>query len=143
MAIRTVEHATYEDYLDAEYPMTVSGAAAARERDKEERDTRLKVFPHSVVLQLSYPELDYANRWCWQQFGPSHGQCLQAQSDYPACFDEPPHSHDGKWMSHWLVKTAYNFGFNEWCFARQADLNRFLDFVPEINWGDLYPKKSP
>lgn len=41
-------------------------------------------------------------------------------------------------MTYWLAKTDYDFGFNEWYFKRHADLNRFLEFIPHITWGEAY-----
>ncbi len=41
-------------------------------------------------------------------------------------------------MDTMLAKTAYDFGFNEWCFAEQADRDKFLEFVPSITWGETY-----
>jgi hypothetical protein len=141
MTYRTVLPADWDSYLASEYPASLRDAAKFRAVDIADRQLRLAAFPHSVLLQLSYPELDYANRWCWQQFGPAHGDCLeQAGSEYPACDLPIAHSHEGKWLTYWLAKTEYNFGFNEWCFARQEDRDRFLEFVPQINWGERYPK---
>lgn len=101
---------------------------------------RLASFPHAVLLQVAYPELDYANRWCWQQFGPADGECQDASSEYPSCNHPGQHSHDGKWVTHWLAKTDYDFGYNEWYFAHAEDRERFLEFVPHIQWGDRYLK---
>jgi len=92
------------------------------------------------MLQVSFPELDFANRWCWQHFGRSDGECMQRCSEYRVCDLNEPHSHAGKWMWHWFEKTDYNFGFNEWYFAERADQEYFLAKVGEINWGENYPK---
>ena len=137
--VRTVVETDYAAYLESEYP---AGSAAERGRaaDIAEHNERLATFPHSVVLQVSFAEMDYANRWCWQQFGPANGECAQAYSEYRACDTTGSHSHDGKWLSYWLAKTDYDFGFNEWNFAQRTDLDRFVAFVPEINWGERYPK---
>ena len=101
---------------------------------------RLTRFPYSVMLQVAYPELDFANRWCWQHFGPPHGECLQFQSEYCACDVEPKHCHMGVWTEFWFAKTDYNFGFNEWYFMEKSHFERFLASVPSINWGEHYPK---
>ena len=140
MTYRTVVISTYDDYLTSEFPESSANAAVVRAADFEERQARLSLFPHSVVLQVAYPELDFANRWCWQQFREADGECLQASSEYSACQLASPHTHEGKWLSYWLAKTDYNFGFNEWCFAQKADHDRFLEFVQFINWGEHYPK---
>ena len=137
---RTVVLASYDEYLDFEYPPASLDLVDARAADVRERQARMAVFPHCVVLQVSYPELDDANRWCWQEFGPAHGECLQAGSEYPACEIQGSHSHDGSWLTHWLVKTSYDFGFSEWYFVHVADRDRFLEFVPLINWGEGWPR---
>ena len=126
---------SFEEYLASE-------AVSSQERVEEEpeRQGRLQRFPHAVLLQVSYPELDFANRWCWQRFGPADGECLERYSEYRACDRSDAHSHDGKWMWHWLAKTDYDFGFCEWCFSEQADREAFLASLPDINWGEKYPK---
>lgn len=136
---RTAIQSTYADFLASEFVGTSDDVIAARAAEIRESVARLAAFPHSVVLQVAYPELDFANRWCWQQFGPAHGECHQASSEYAACDLPTPHEHDGSWLTHWLVKTDYDFGFNEWCFVRLEDRDRFLDFVPQINWGEGWP----
>lgn len=140
MTYQTVLLANYDDYLAFEYPAASNELAGPRAADIQERQFRLADFPHCALLQLSFAEYDYANRWCWRQFGPAHGECLQSESEYSACDLRPSHFHDGKWRFHWLTKTDYNFGFSEWYFAQQADRDRFLEFVPLINWGENYPK---
>ena len=42
-------------------------------------------FPHGLIVEGDWPEYDVATRWCWQQFGPYDGQCLEHYSEYPAC----------------------------------------------------------
>jgi hypothetical protein len=140
MTHRTVVPVTYDEYLASEYPGASEDSAAAQAVDLKERQARLTAFPHSVVLQVAFPEMDFANRWRWQQFGPPEGECQQVGSEYLACDLPPPHHHNGSWLTFWLAKTDYNFGFNEWCFARLADRDRFLEFIPQINWGESYPK---
>lgn len=93
------------------------------------------------MLQVSYPEIDFANRWCWQQFGPAEGECHQAHSEYPACNLPPPHQHQGRWLSHFLVKTEYDFGYNEWYFTNETDRDRFVEFIPHMHWGERYLKE--
>jgi hypothetical protein len=93
------------------------------------------------MLLVAFPEMDFVNRWCWLNFGPADGQCLlQVQSEYPACTAAQPHSHTGKWRVHWFEKIDYDFGFCEWCFDERYLRDKFLAFVPEIDWGEKYPK---
>lgn len=135
MSHRTVEPSSFEEYL-------ASGADSVEERAVQEvgRNERLSRFPYSAMLKVSFPELDFANRWCWQNFGPGDGECLQHHSEYRVCDLTGPHAHAGKWASHWFVKTDYDFGFNEWYFAERADRDLFVANVDEINWGEHFPK---
>lgn len=136
MSHRTVILSSFEAYLACE------GWFSPEERVEEARarETRLARFPHTVMLQVAFPEIDFANRWCWQRFGPADGECMQHASEYCACDGAGRHTHAGTWTSHFWGKTDYNFGFNEWGFAERADRDRFLASVAEINWGEKYPK---
>jgi hypothetical protein len=133
MSHRTVEASSFKEYL-------AEMAAADWAAEDGERNERLSRFPHSVMLKVSFAELDFANRWCWQNFGPSDGECRQRDSEYCACDRAEPHSHVGKWTWYFLDKTDYNFGFNEWYFAELADRDLFVANVDTINWGEHYPK---
>lgn len=130
---------TFDVFLDEVHPTGDLACAAARVAEVEERKGRSIDFPYDVVLQLAYPQVDFANRWCWQQFGPAHGECLEYSSEYPACLEKEKHRHEGRWLTHWLAKTDYDFGFNEWRFVQQADRDKFLAFVPHITWGENFP----
>ena len=135
MSHRTVVLSSFEEYL-----LVDDVSADERPFHERDRNQRLSRFPYSVMLQVSYPEIDFANRWCWQQFGPRDGECEQRYSEYRMCDNTEPHSHAGKWTTYWHAKTDYNFGFNEWYFAEAADCERFLENVDNINWGEHYPK---
>ena len=137
MTIRTVVLSTFAEYLACEDDSLEERAAQERERQE-----RLSRFPHCVMLQVSFPEVDFANRWCWQNFGPSDGECFQRHSQYRVCDVAEPHAHAGRWTSHWFVKTDYDFGFNEWYFVEANDWQRFLANVEHINWGEHYPVRS-
>ncbi len=140
MSVRSVILSSFDEYLQYELGEAPPGASTVLAAILQEYRERLVRFPHSVVLQVAYPEIDFANRWCWAQFGPANGECLDAQSNYPSCDLRTSHSHEGKWMSYWLAKTDYDFGFNQWCFVDEADQKRFLEFIPQINWGESFPK---
>ncbi len=133
MSQRTVTLSSFEEYLASEDYST-----EVRTEEERRRKDRLSRFPYTVTLQVSFAELDFANRWCWQNFGPGEGDCLQRQSDYPACDIAGPHSHTGRWMWYWLAKSDHNFGFCEWYFASQAERDGFLASVEKINWGEKY-----
>lgn len=137
MSFRTVELSDYEAYLAFEYP---ADATESRAADVEVRRAWMVDFPFAVMLLVSFAERDFANRWLWNQFGPAHGECIEHHSEYSACDEPSSHCHLGRWMTYWHVKTEYNFGFNEWYFAREADRDQFLEVVPHLNWGEKYPK---
>lgn len=136
MSHRTVVLSTFDDYLAGE--CTPEGMA----EEKRDRNERMSRFPYAVMLQVSFPEMDFADRWCWHRFGPRDGECTQPGSEYPVCPFKERHAHSGTWTSHWFAKTDYNFGFNEWYFAESAAREQFLTSVSEINWGENFPKKS-
>jgi hypothetical protein len=59
---RTLERSTFEAYLaECSHPDEYATS------DEASRDEILKRFPFSVMLKVSYPELDFANRWCWKK----------------------------------------------------------------------------
>lgn len=132
---RTVVASSFEEYLASD-----DDSVEERAAQEVDRNERLSRFPHSVMLKVSFPELDFANRWCWQNFGPCDGECTQRYSEYRVCDRTELHSHVGKWTSHWIVKTDYDFGFNEWYFAVSADRDLFVANVDKINWGEHFPK---
>lgn len=100
MAYRTAQLADFDTYLESEYPDASGGAADARAAEGRERQIRLVDFPFDVVLAVAYAELDCADRWCWQQFGPADGECRQSSSEYSECGLQDPHSHPGRWRTH-------------------------------------------
>jgi len=135
MTYQTLFVSSFEKYLTTE---CASGELASEEL--RDRKIRLKRFPHSVVLELSYPELDFAERWCWQNFGPADGDCLQRDSIYRVCVNGTSHTHSGKWLRHWLAKTDYDFGYCEFNFSDHANQAAFLVQVPSFNWGEKFAK---
>lgn len=136
MTVRTVIQSCFDEYLADELAVSPEHRVV----EVREHEARLEHFPNSVILLLAYPELDFANRWCWQQFGAADGTCLDTQSEYSTCSVQQSHEHEGTWCSHWLAKIDYDFGYNEWNFKARSDLDRFLEFIPQINWGEHYPK---
>jgi hypothetical protein len=135
MTHRTVILSDIADYLACE-----DDSEDERAEQRELRNRRLSRFPHSVMLQVAFPELDFIIRWCWMHFGPRNGECTQEYSEYRVCEKGNPHAHEGVWTDHWFTKTEYNFGFNEWYFATRQDFDTFKQQVPSFNWGEHYPK---
>lgn len=135
MTYRTVEASSFEEYLASD-----DDSVECRAAEDASRKERLNRFPYTVLLKVSFPEIDFANRWCWQNFGPCDGACNQRNAEYCVCDRSDLHSHVGKWMSHFFVKTDYDFGFNEWYFAESADRDLFAANVDNINWGENFPK---
>lgn len=135
MTHQTAILSTFDAYLE-------TGVDTAEEQvdQQTEREQTLEYFPYPVMLELAFPELDFTNRWSWQRFGPSHGECFQKHSEYRMCATDTPHCHMGSWTNRWFVKTDYDFGFNEWYFSIVSDRDLFLEFAPSINWGENFPK---
>lgn len=134
MTHQTAKLSTFDAYLKT------GGDTVAEQHDQHrERQQILDRFPYPLMLELSFPELDFANRWCWQHFGPSHGEYFQKHSLYRMCAADFPHCHIGSWSYRWFVKTDYDFGFNEWYFSNASERDLFLKFVPDINWGENFP----
>ena len=130
----------------------------------------LMTFPYSVVSEGGYPEHDYAGRWCWQHIGPKEGPCDNWHSEYPACplvlateyvrsgeyknpegkivpyrrktyCDPGEHAHQGRWTSLWLGKTDYDYGFQIYFFADEADYGEFLAAFPTFTWDESWNKE--
>jgi hypothetical protein len=54
--------------------------------NEENRKEALGKFPYTTVVEGVYPEMDFAHRWCWHEFGsPEYKQCYEYGSEYPAC----------------------------------------------------------
>lgn len=135
MSHRTVVASSFDEYLASDDDSVEDRAA-----QEVDRTARLSRFPYAVMLKVSFPEIDFANRWCWQNIGPCDGECTQRYSEYRVCDRTEPHAHVGKWASHFFVKTNYDFGFNEWYFAESSDCDSFSANVDKINWGEHFPK---
>ena len=104
------------------------------------RTKRVEKFPHIAMLQVGFIQRDVANRWCFQQWGLADGECQEMHSSYPCCEIENNHSHDdGTWMSVFLAKTDYDYGFNEWYFETEAQRNEFVANLPSIDHGEKFP----
>lgn len=134
MAYRTAKLSSFEAYRESENDDQEERLGA-----HEERELLLVRFPFPVMLELAFAERDYANRWCWEMFGPKDGSCFQSSSNYPCCSDSSEHTHEGVWCTRWFVKTDYDFGFSEWYFREVDHQELFLAFVPLIHWGERFP----
>lgn len=140
MTHRTVVLSSFEEYLSAEYEDADATLAAYHSSEVQHRNEWLSRFPFAVMLKLSFAEMDYANRWCWQRFGSPRGECCDESSEYRTCVIESRHCHDGAWACLWHTKTEYNYGYCEWFFSNDTQHAQFLKFVPSINWGEHFPK---
>ena len=135
------------------------------------REDLLVDFPYAVIAEGEYSEHDYACRWCWHQFGPENGRCKNYHSEYPACprvletehleeatrkdkkgteisyrwkaYNDPgEHSHGGVWTTLWFGKTAFEYGFNIYFFANEADYEQFLETFPTFTWHVSWNKED-
>jgi hypothetical protein len=138
---RTVILSSFEEYLKylVEYENANNDLLAGENQWRTEKMSR---FPYAVMLQVSYPELDFTNRWCWQNFGPFEGECYRGHKEYSVCDRDEPHCHIGKWVSHWHAKTDYDFGFNEWYFVEMSDRDLFIANLDNIHSGENFPKQT-
>ena len=136
-----------------------------------EREKLLVQFPFTVVATGEYPEHDYARRWCWQNISPENGRCATVHGDYPACplvlaterteqvnwrdksgndhscerkrYTEPGnHEHTGEWSFLWLGKTGYDYGYGEFCFRNERDLENFLVVFPTFIWSEDWDREE-
>lgn len=139
------------------------GSVDCRFRDEAVREERKKRFPYSVIVECNYPEMDFAIRWTWNWLGPRDGRCHESGSEYPACelvkatetvksgtdqegnpwsykeyANVPDHAHSGVWSALWLGKTGYDYGYMEFYFSSEADLQKFVDEVPKFTLGENY-----
>lgn len=127
--------------------------------DVEESHT---LFPHHVVVECDLPEWNVAIRWCWNNFGPRDGECW-SQLEYATCpiilktehtekmvvrgkeyeikryLNVDAHHHVGSWTTNWFGKTDYDHGFGEFCFSSEQDRAKFLEYVPQVDWGENFP----
>jgi hypothetical protein len=136
MTYKTLELSSFETYLADEI-----ASPEGRANEVREREERLQRFPYSVVVKIAFPELDNAERWCWQRFGPMDGECMQRGSEYRVCRDDTEHLHSGVWTSYWYGKIDYNFGYCEFHFTEALDRDMFVAILPELDWGENYPIK--
>ncbi|MDB5345327.1 MAG: hypothetical protein JWP89_3704 [Schlesneria sp.] len=140
MTYQTVVLSSFEEYLTTEYDDAEATLADYRGSEVQYRNEWLLRFPFAVMLKLSFAEMDYANRWCWQRFGSPRGECYDESSEYRTCMIDSSHCHDGAWAYLWHTKTEYNYGYCEWFFSSDPQHAQFLEFVPTINWGENFPK---
>jgi hypothetical protein len=147
---------------------TRQGRLESHKRREEKRQELREKFPFTCIVQGSYPEVDNANSWCWDHFGPRDGKCeYEHTSEYPGCplvratmyiqegsykdkegnehhwkekayKEVPAHEHEGVWAEYWLGKTGYDYGNAEFYFKNEADRDAFVSAVPAIGFGDRY-----
>ncbi len=152
--------ATYERFLEANH------GKEAYCQDK--RQPALIKFPYKVITEGYHPVHEYSTRWCWQNFGDKDcKECAEHYSEYPGCplvlateeyvikrshpdssgvirtWEEKSrkpsdHGHEGTWTTVWLGKTGYDYGFMEWYFDNETDLNTFVNNIPSFGLGENY-----
>ena len=106
-------------------------------------------FPHVVVAEDDHYSLTEMERWCRAAFGHPHGECHYDDSgtcpdgeidpEAPAYYAEHhpgqsidpwdlwtyDHCHVGTWAILYLLKTGYDYGFQDFCFHNPADADSF------------------
>ncbi len=138
---------------------------------QDKRDEAIRRFPFTVITEYFYPVGDFADRWCWQNFGPMDcKECGEHYSEYPGCpqvlaiqeykirksytdkdgkvheydfhtRDPGKHGHEGNWTIVWLGKTGYDYGFGEWYFKNEADRDKFVEAIPSFGVGENYAEE--
>lgn len=143
------------------------GRIESNKRRDEQRQDKKKDFPFTVIVEGSWPELDNAERWLWENIGPRHGKCHDQYSEYPGCplvrateyvetgsykdkegkehfwedkryKEVEEHEHEGSWVVLGLGKTGYDYGNAEFYFKNEADRDAFVTAVPAIGFGERY-----
>ena len=151
------------DLNDPKYNSTIN----FHKEQEQKRKEKLLEFPHSVVVEAAWPTFDFANRWCWRNFGTQDGVCHEYHSEYPACdlvlatefYAEHPykdadgliteyreieyknpgdHSHTGIWTTGFGEKTDYDYGYSEYFFKNKENLDLFVENIPTFNLGEKY-----
>lgn len=98
MILATIEDCTQE-YKDI-------GSWNTDEENK--RQSELKVFPYSVIVEGDYSEVEMAQDWCSQNIGEK-----------------------GKvWSDIWYGKIDYDYGFQEFFFETEENREKFANSVP-------------
>jgi hypothetical protein len=115
------------DYLDE----TDESRGELIERFKE-RELRSNSLPFSVMLKITLLDLTAASRWCFERWGLPDGPCFESHSTDAYCTDESDHAHEGNWNWSFYVKTDYDYGFSEWSFKMDSQLNEFYKMLPVL-----------
>ena len=73
-----------------------------------QRSATLKLLPHSVIAEGSYPELDMADQWLHTNVG---------------------NESENTWQKIWYGKIAYDYGFTEYFFKDATIQRKFADEI--------------
>lgn len=159
-----------QERLAPTYPVSVQYRIEAQRVLEHKREKLLRQFPFTAVATGEYPEHDYARRWCWRNISPENGRCDAWLSAYPACpfaieerkeqvrlrekadkdfsgeqkwYTGPAdHTHEGDWRFLWLGKTGYDYGYGEFCFRNERDLENFLVVFPTFIWSEDWDREE-
>ncbi len=123
-----LEISNFEEYLKEDYLIGNYNGQEYLNYKVKERNEILFKFPYSIILKLFYHQIDFADWILWQILGEVYGVCQY--SDIPACKIKGNHKHNGTWISYWLAKTDYDYGFNEWFFKKKKDINILTEIIP-------------
>ncbi len=123
-----LEISNFEEFLKEDYLIGNDNKQEFLKRKIKERNNILLDFSHSIILKLSYHQLDFANWLLWQILGEVYGYC--GYSNFPMCKIKGEHKHNGIWAIYWLAKTNYDYGFNEWFFKQKEDSDVLIKIKP-------------
>ncbi len=109
-----------------------------------------KLFPHTTLVSWIYQDMDVAEDWCCETFGPpliiDHIQedLLRETAEIfgspiniehikyetsITCREKRSTNASGKWATLWLGKTDYDFGYQQFFFKDPADKEAFENFL--------------
>ena len=85
-----------------------------------EREELIVRYPYSVVVEGAFLEYNSLKHWTDEQFGPENSPV---------------------WTSLWYGKTDYDYGYREYFFSRQADLQLLIQHIPLVHGIFAHGKK--
>jgi len=90
------------------------------------RESRRCDFPHTLMALLGYDLMDMAKQWCQDQWGPGG----DTYEDRPY---QPQENQAFLWLTCWMMKTEYDYGFCEWYFREPSHLEQFVAHIQSCN----------
>lgn len=93
-----------------------------------DRDKILKDLTFSIVTEGLSDELLMAVQWCLDNIG-KRKDSIGENYNFRKLHENTP---DGLWTELWYGKTGYDYGFSEFFFQNENDLNNFVLQIPNF-----------